>query len=634
MKQFEFKQILLIAVSLIITLSVGSSNFLSYQSEKKALTESIYRSTQQRINLEGRKIEHYIDAKAQAVSKIADDYRQYGYQDGHAERMRVGSLGADVVNLMIGFENGDAYASLNYPSWENNKNPPSYDPRQRPWYQQGIASKNLFYTDPYMDTTINTLMVSIGKNSGNGIVLADIPLDVLSDTVSGIDIKGAIAFMVTDDMTILATSSNAIKEGNKLTDYTFLSEVTRKVRGTTSTSIDYVLDGVDKVMFTQAVSYGDKTWYLMIGLDKSVVFAALNAAQHQAIILTLVYLLVSVLVTLLILNILYRPILALKETIAGLSDGNGDLTQRLEVKSKDDLGQIAAGVNQFIEHIQNLMLKIEAASTELKENVQQLEHKSDENSHMLTQHVQETEQIVTAIEEMSSTADTVAQNAGETAQSTRVASDIGEHSLNAVSDAQGKVNELVSEVETTSANLASMSSETKGISDILNVIGEIAGQTNLLALNAAIEAARAGEQGRGFAVVADEVRALASRTQDSTEEIEQALSRLLSVNNSVVQSMEKTKTTCDETFNNTEKVGSSLNQLTTHVTGINDLSVQIATAAEQQNSVTQEISRNMSALSGIVNQLNRNGEQVLVQTGSISQINEQLISMVGMFKLR
>jgi methyl-accepting chemotaxis protein len=121
MKRLGFKQILLVAISVVITLSVGSANYFSYQGKKKALTESIYQSTQDRIRIEAGKVENYLNVKAQAVAKIADDYSQYRYQGGHAERMRIGSLGADVVNLMIGFENGTAYASFDYPGWQDNK---------------------------------------------------------------------------------------------------------------------------------------------------------------------------------------------------------------------------------------------------------------------------------------------------------------------------------------------------------------------------------------------------------------------------------------------------------------------------------------------------------------------------------
>ncbi|WP_375749130.1 methyl-accepting chemotaxis protein [Vibrio sp. HN007] len=634
MKKLGFKQTLLFVVSIIIVVSVGSSNYLSYLSEREALTHSIYSSTTSRVHSEAMNVERYLATKAEAVSKIADDYKQYRYQDGHAERMRVGSLGADVVNLMIGFENGDAYASFDYPGWIDHKNPSSYDPRTRPWYQEGMRTSGLIYTDPYNDATTGELMVSIGKNSVNSVVLADIPLGVLSDTVSQLDIEGAIAMMMTSDTTVLASSSKVVKEGDKLTSYNSLVEVANDSRKADTTIIDYELNGVEKVMFSQKVIYGDKEWYLLIGLDKTVVFAELEAIKRQAILLTLAYVIISVLVTLLVLNLLYQPILALKKTILDLSEGDGDLTQRLKVKSQDDLGQIAHGVNRFIENVQSIMLEIESSSSELKENVRQLEHKSDENTQMLSQHVQETEQIVTAIDEMSSTADTVAQSAGDTAQSTRVATDIGHNSLSVVSNAQNKVTELVTEVENTAANLQTMSEETKEINDILTVIGEIAEQTNLLALNAAIEAARAGEQGRGFAVVADEVRALASRTQDSTEEIEKALTRLLAVNDRVVQSMDKTKSTCNETYSNTDKVGESLNELTGQVSGINDLSTQIATAAEEQSSVTQEISRNMNALSEIVRQLNLNGEEVQSQTNNISHVNTQLVSMVSKFKLR
>ena len=178
-----------------------------------------------------------------------------------------------------------------------------------------------------------------------------------------------------------------------------------------------------------------------------------------------------------------------------------------------------------------------------------------------------------------------------------------------------------------------MASETDGINTVLGVIGDIAEQTNLLALNAAIEAARAGEQGRGFAVVADEVRNLASRTKESTEEIETALASLLKGSQSVVDSMESTKEKCGQTAEGAGQVAESLDVMTDFVTEINDLSTQIAAAAQEQNSVTQELSRNMTAINDIVGELDNNGKQALEDAHSIAEINTRLSGIVGRFKL-
>ncbi|KZM45916.1 chemotaxis protein [Marinomonas sp. SBI22] len=634
MVNLGFKQTLLLAVSLIIALSVGSSNYFSYNEFSHELTNTIYQSTEERIKVEAEKLEAYIQAKTHAVEKLADDYQQHQYQTGHAERMRIASHGADVFALMIGFANGDAYTSANYDTWIDNKNPPNYDPRKRPWYQEAIRTSGSIFTQPYTGASTGLLMVSIGKNSGNGVILADITLEILSQTVSDINMKGAIAMIMTEDNTVLASSSPVVKTGKKLTDYSELSHISREVLGTETNTTDYELNGTDKVMFSKKINYGDKSWYLLIGLDKSVVFSKLSETKNTATLLTITYVVLSTLITLLVLTFLYRPILALKETILGLSNGHGDLTHRLEINSNDDLGHIAKGVNSFVEHIHSLIIDIDRASKELKHNVSELELKSNENTAMLDHHVQETELVVTAIEEMSATANTVAQNASDAAQSTQQAAQIGVHSLEVVTEAQSKVSELVSDMDKTANSLQAMSDETKSINSILNVIGDIAEQTNLLALNAAIEAARAGEYGRGFAVVADEVRALASRTQNSTSEIEQALTKLVSGNDIVVKAMESTKSNCDEAYHNTDKVNESINKLSTHVHDITGLTMQIATAAEEQSSVTHEVSQNMNALNGIVNQLNRNSEEASSQTENITHVNEKLASIVNQFKLQ
>jgi methyl-accepting chemotaxis protein len=227
----------------------------------------------------------------------------------------------------------------------------------------------------------------------------------------------------------------------------------------------------------------------------------------------------------------------------------------------------------------------------------------------------------------------MATDAANTAQLTHKASEASATSKSTVTQAQNNVQELVDDVSTASDNVNNMASETDGINTILGVIGDIAEQTNLLALNAAIEAARAGEQGRGFAVVADEVRNLASRTKTSTEEIEAALASLLRGSQSVVDSMDSTKQKCAQTAEGAGEVAESLDVMTEFVTDINDLSTQIATAAEEQSSVTQELSRNMSAINDIVGELDSNGQQALEEAQNISDMNQKLTGIVGRFKL-
>lgn len=634
MNKLGFKGTLLLSVSLIIVIAISASGFFSYRSTQHVLTDTIYKHTQEIIISEAEVIESFIATKTKAITAVAEDYQTYNYKTGHAARMVTGAHSGDLEALMIGFENGDSYLSTLADGWKDHKNPSEYDVRTRPWYIDARKSSDVIYTEPYTDLVTGNQILSIAKKFRDGVVVGDITLGVLSNTVSSVKMEGAIGLIMDENSSVLASSSTAVKIGDHISENSSLNHLVPEAKGNDNSIVNYELNGIEKVMFTQRIRYGNQYWYLLIGLDKSVVFSALEEVKSQSLILAVTFTIASVLLTLLLLNFLYRPILALKKTITELSNGNGDLTQRLAINSSDDLGQISQGVNVFIENIQSLMIKIESASSDLKNNVSSLKNQASDNSSILDQHVQETDQIITAIEEMSATANNVAQNAGDAAQSTKEAENIGASSLNVVSQAQDKVRNLVTDVESTASSLQTMSAETKEINAVLSVIGDIAEQTNLLALNAAIEAARAGEQGRGFAVVADEVRALASRTQTSTEEVERALSRLLNGNEKVVNAMNGTKATCNEAYESTDKVSQSLNELSGFVTSINNLNTQIATAAEEQSSVTQEISRNMSALGEIVSLLNTNGDNTLDQAEKITRVNEQLVSMVGQFKLR
>ncbi len=634
MNQLGFKKTLIIAMSLITALAVGLSSYFNYQKSSSVFKEQLYNDTQTKVRIEKEKLAEYLATKARTVEQVAQEYATYNHQDKHAERMRLAAAAGDIPNLTIGLTNGDAYCSADVPGWDNYKNPPTYDPTKRPWFSQAMNASGIIYTDPYHDATTNELMVSIGKKAGqDAVVLADIPLTVLNSSVSKFDSEGSISLIVDQNFAALASSSSLVKVGDNVNNIRDLVDVVRRLKQSDSTIMDYTVNGIDKVMFAEKMTFGDKAWYVMVGLDKQIVFAKLNSLRTQAIILTLVCVLISIIVTTLILNVLYRPILVLKNTIVGLSSGNGDLTQRLEVTSNDDLGQMAAGINAFIEQLQTLMLQIEQVAVELEDNANFMKSSSEENAQVLGKHTQETEMMVTAIEEMGATAGTVAQNASESSQQTQDVADIGDESITVLNSAKDMISQLVANVEDTSQSMSVMSDETSNISKILEVIGEIAEQTNLLALNAAIEAARAGEHGRGFAVVADEVRALASRTQKSTVEVDEALKRLLDGNTKVMALMESTRTESQETLEGANSVSDTMHELVRRVMAVKDLSFQIATAAEEQSSVTAEVNQNMAALQDIVVQLNANGESVVEQANGVSEKNARLLSIVHQFKL-
>lgn len=635
MKNIGFKNLLLMSILALVALSVSISNYLSYSKESELITKMITQSTAGYVQNQAKLVEIQLGEKVGAIGKLAGQFKNKKIEGSPEQIIELTKMVANAANLnsaVIAFENGDAYWNQATPTWPNNKL--DGDATERGWYQAAFKSNGTSVTEPYGGSDGGDYWISIVEKTFGGMISVDMKLDFLSGMVEkATDIPGSTAIIMNADTTILASSSPALKGGQKGNAIASLKDVLTNTTKQESSIQEYVLNDVEKMMFSERIKVGDKNWYFVIGLDKSVAFTELEDAKVGAILTSTIASVVSIILAFFVIQFLYRPILELKKTIIGLSQGDGDLTQRLEVRTKDDLGQIAGGVNEFIASLQKMLLEIQSASMQLQSNVEGLKDKSMRNASILESHVSETEQIVAAIEEMNATADAMATDAANTAQLTQKANDASGISQTTVHQAQDTVTALVEDVDSTASNVQNMSDETDGINEILSVIGDIAEQTNLLALNAAIEAARAGEQGRGFAVVADEVRNLASRTKDSTEEIESALGSLLKGNHSVVEAMDSTKERCQKTADGMGQVTESLETMTQFVGDINDLSTQIATAAEEQSSVTQEVSRNMSAISEIVGELDTNGKEALSESENIATVNHQLIDIVGRFKL-
>lgn len=357
----------------------------------------------------------------------------------------------------------------------------------------------------------------------------------------------------------------------------------------------------------------------------------IKQAEITIISLILLTIAISLITALVMSNKLVAIINQIKSVVERLAQG--DLTHKTNIKGNNELCSLAGDLDSVIDNLRHMIADISQASDHMSQQIGQLNEQSTSNSQALQTHAIETDQVVTAMTEMSATAQNVAGDAASAAQFTQQANAQADKSKQAVEQATGRVVALVGEVDKAATTIGEMNENTRQIASVLNVIGEIAEQTNLLALNAAIEAARAGEQGRGFAVVADEVRALAARTQSSTSEINTMLERLRSGAELAVAAMDQTKRSCQDAADNTGLVTENLDGLVAHVFDINGLSNQIATAAEEQSAVSEEINRNLSTIREMVDELNHSANATLSSATSLAATREQLSAVVANFKL-
>ena len=629
-----FRSALITSMSGLIIFCLLVSNWMSYNEIRDNTVEDVNELSKSMIRYEADKVETWFQSKAKLVDELANNYVNGSYQDNFVGIAKLAQTAGDVTAIYIGFDDGRAYSTSVGDAWVDGvAKLELYDPTKRPWYSQAKASNVLDITEVYPDATTGNDVVSIIKVMNDGVALADIELTILGDTVKGINQPGAISVITDEKGNVLASTSKVVVVGTPFRN-AGMADLERAMLTQDEMMQDYTLNGVDKIAFTKSIKLvNGKKWYLFVGIDKSVAYASLDTALNQAVLSSIVMIIIGIAVLLLVLQALYRPILLLKEMVHDLSKGNGDLTSRLPVKSNDDLGLISENINLFIEKLQRLMLDVSQSSTEIDDSIKQLREEVDSNGTILNAHMIETDQIVSAIEEMSVTAKDVAQNSNDTAAFTQTTNAQASKSKESVGEATAIVARLVNEVENTSNSISEIERNTSDINNVLKVIGDIADQTNLLALNAAIEAARAGEYGRGFAVVADEVRALAAKTQDSTTEIEQTLLQLREGSSSAISTMGSTKSTCLEVAQSTEVVASDLGSINDSVSQINDLNLQIATAAEEQSCVSDEIARNMTAISDMANELVVNGNNSLEQTIELANANVNLKALVAQFKL-
>ena len=369
-----------------------------------------------------------------------------------------------------------------------------------------------------------------------------------------------------------------------------------------------------------------------LAAQRSAAESGLYAELQQNLIISCIMLLVTIALTAWIGNRISHPLEEVVDALNDIASGEGDLTRRLKSNGDDEVGRLSRAFNQFVGQIQDVVSQVGGTSQHVFELADRLKTASGQFIDQMQGHRRETEQVVTAVTEMSSTAQEVASSAANAATATSAASHEAADAQGVVATATRSINDLVGEVDQASQVIGQLEQETSKIGSVVEVIRGIAEQTNLLALNAAIEAARAGEQGRGFAVVADEVRSLAGRTQQSTLEINSMLQRLQAGVAQAVQVMDTSQERSQQTVQETSKIAHSLDGVATAVDTINEMNLQIATAAEEQNAVSEEINRNLVAIQHIVEQLALAAEDSERSTRDLADTGHQLNDLVSRFR--
>ena len=319
--------------------------------------------------------------------------------------------------------------------------------------------------------------------------------------------------------------------------------------------------------------------------------------------------------------------------ITQLSEGSGDLTQRLPIKYNDELGVLRDSVNKFITQLHNMIGSIVKDVQILSKESATISQFGKEMSDTSVSQQHETEQAVYAMDKMISTVMEVALSTTSAAEAAEGADDQAREGFDVVKNTVHSISTLAQDVENTATAITELAKDTEEIETVLEVIRGIADQTNLLALNAAIEAARAGEQGRGFAVVADEVRTLASRTQQSTKEIQDTIRRLQAGTQKAVESMEKGRSQTQLSVDQVKRAGESLEKISTTVANIHEMNIRIATASEKQAVVAEEVRCNLVSLQDSSRNAADNARKTANSSEQLSNIANHLEDLTGQFNI-